>query len=373
MKKTAAILLIMAILVGCGVGVATDESLISKSYVEGHYIPDVVQQADQRMEEKTQAVYESAAADLDQRHQNYLDGMDGYASGMTDLRLKRGDVVELTEGSGAMPLAGSLSISYVGGGVVDVTEGQPVSAGTALTHRHRYLAAENTTASVAVTSDTAVLAVEGSYTLRLGDGVDYNALADALYEMGLFQGTGIAYGGGYELEAECTRIMGLVMFLRLIGEEQAALSSTADNPFADTAAWCDRYVAYAYERGYTNGVGENAAGQLCFAPDRAISAEEYVTLLLRALGYSDSGEYPEFMWNTAIERAVVWNILRPAEQAMLADRPFLRAQAVYLSCVSLHAQLKDGSGILLDRTAASGGLDREELERMLADVEAARI
>ncbi len=43
------------------------------------------------------------------------------------------------------------------------------------------------------------------------------------------------------------------MFLRLIGEEGAALSSTAANPFADTPAWCDRYVAYAYEKGLYQG------------------------------------------------------------------------------------------------------------------------
>ena len=82
-----------------------------------------------------------------------------------------------------------------------------------------------------------------------GAGLDYNALADALKQMGLFQGTGTAYGSGYDLEQAPNRIVGLVMFLRLIGEEGAALSSTAANPFADTPAWCDRYVAYAYEKG----------------------------------------------------------------------------------------------------------------------------
>ena len=81
-----------------------------------------------------------------------------------------------------------------------------------------------------------------------GAGLDYNALADALKQMGLFQGTGTAYGSGYDLEQAPTRIVGLVMFLRLIGEEGAALSSTAANPFADTPAWCDRYVPMPMRR-----------------------------------------------------------------------------------------------------------------------------
>ena len=116
--------------------------------------------------------------------------------------------------------------------VVDVTAGQTAASGSALAVRHRYLAGENTTASVTITSDTAVLSVEGYYSVASGSGVDYNALADALFEMGLFQGSGTAYGSGYDLEVPSTRIMGVVMFLRLIGEEQAALSSTAANPFA---------------------------------------------------------------------------------------------------------------------------------------------
>ena len=86
------------------------------------------------------------------------------------------------------------------------------------------------------------------------------------------------------------------MFLRLIGEEGAALSSTAANPFADTPAWCDRYVAYAYEKGYTKGNNISAGGQRYFGPDAQLSAGEYMTFLLRALGYSDSGASPDFSW-----------------------------------------------------------------------------
>lgn len=379
MKKPAVILLTAAILVsGAAVYAANTldgDSLISKSYITNTFLPDVEKQVSQRIEEKTADTYQFALTDLNQKHSTYLalaGGEQSYAYSFTDLRFKKGDVVTLTAGSGGMLLAGSASLSYTDGAVVDVTAGQTVASGGSLSQRHRYLAGENTTASITITSDTAVLDVEGYYSTMLSTSVDYNALADALFEMGLFQGSGTAYGNGYDLEVPSTRIMGVVMFLRLIGEEQTALSSTAVNPFADTPAWCDRYVAYAFEKGYTNGVGENAAGQLLFAPDRQISANEYMTLILRALGYTDSGTAPDFTWDTAVSKSVSYGILTSGEQAMLSQNSFLRAQVVYLSYFSLNASMKNG-GVLLDRTVASSGLGRSEFEQIMSGVKVPRL
>lgn len=384
MKKTIVLLLTAAVLVSGAAAYATGalsgESLISKSYLTGTYVPDVEKQVSQRVQERTEQIYQSALTALNQAHSAYLAqagsggtaGTGTYASALADLRFKKGDVITLSTGSGGMLLAGSGSVSYAGGAVVDVTAGETVPSGSALAPRHRYLAGENTTASLTITSDTAVLSLEGYYSLAASGSVDYNALADALFEMGLFQGSGTTYGSGYDLENPTTRIMGVVMFLRLIGEEQAALSSTAVNPFVDTPAWCDRYVAYAFEKGYTNGVGESPSGALYFAPDRQISAEEYVTLILRALGYTDSGAAPDFTWDTAVSRAVSWGLLSSGEQAMLSQSQFLRAQVVYLSYFALNAPMK-GGGVLLDRTVSSGGLNRSQLEQVMAAVTVPRL
>ena len=384
MKKTIVLLLTAAVLVSgaaaYATGALTGESLISKSYLTGTYVPDVEKQVSQRVQERTEQVYQSALTALNQAHSAYLAqagsggtaGTGTYASALADLRFKKGDVITLSTGSGGMLLAGSGSVFYAGGAVVDVTAGETVPSGSALAPRHRYLAGENTTASLTITSDTAVLSLEGYYSLAPSGSVDYNALADALFEMGLFQGSGTTYGSGYDLENPTTRIMGVVMFLRLIGEEQAALSSTAVNPFVDTPAWCDRYVAYAFEKGYTNGVGESPSGALYFAPDRQISAEEYVTLILRALGYTDSGAAPDFTWDTAVSRAVSWGLLSSGEQAMLSQSQFLRAQVVYLSYFALNAPMK-GGGVLLDRTVSSGGLNRSQLEQVMAAVTVPRL
>lgn len=380
MKKLAVILLCVLMLVSGGVvyaaGGTQSDPLVSLSYLTGTYISQVLEQAQSAINTKTDSAYQQALGELNAAYEaaGGAAGESGSVqNGLADQRFKRGDVITLSTGSGVMLLAGSATAGVsAGGALVDTTAGQALSTGAALSARHRCLAAENTTAAVTVTSDTAVISLEGRYTVSPSDQTDYNALAGALAQLGMFKGTGTAYGSGYDLEVAPTRIVGLVMFLRLLGEEQAALASTAENPFADTPDWCDRYVAYAYEKGYTNGVGDAADGRLLFAPERPMTAGEYVTLILRALGYSDSGAAPEFTWNTALEKSVDFGVLSSGERAMLEQGDFLRAQMVYVSYFALNAPAR-GGGVLLDRVLSGGGLTAEQARAVMERVDVPRM
>ena len=375
MKKAASILLAGAILVSGGAVVTASESLVSKSYVDGTFTTQALEQVSKRAEEEMSASYNQALNELNSKHSSYLNQVGGstggtsVSSGLSDRRLKKGDVLTLSSGSGVMLLAGSASAS--GGVLVDTTAGTTVAAGGGLTARHRCLAGE-TAAAVTITSDTAVLSLEGSYTLSASGNVDYNAMADGLTQMGLLKGTGAAYGSGYELERQALRVEGLVMFIRLMGEENAALTSTAVNPFADSPSWADRYLAYAYEKGYTTGIGTNAAGQLMFGPNNTISAGEYMTFVLRALGYSERGTNPDFNWQNAMDAAVAYGVIRQSEAALLSGSSFCRAQVVYLSVCALSAPTKTG-GILLDKTASNGGYDQTSMQAILNGISALRL
>lgn len=375
MKKAASILLAGAILVSGGAVVTASESLVSKSYVDGTFTTQALEQVSKRAEEEMSASYNQALNELNSKHSSYLSQVGGgtggtsVSSGLSDRRLKKGDVLTLSSGSGVMLLAGSASAS--GGVLVDTTAGTTVAAGGGLTARHRCLAGE-TAAAVTITSDTAVLSLEGSYTLSASGNVDYNAMADGLTQMGLLKGTGAAYGSGYELERQALRVEGLVMFIRLMGEENAALTSTAVNPFADSPSWADRYLAYAYEKGYTTGIGTNAAGQLMFGPNNTISAGEYMTFVLRALGYSESGTNPDFNWQNAMDAAVAYGVIRQSEAALLSGSSFCRAQVVYLSVCALSTPTKTG-GILLDKTASNGGYDQTSMQAILNGISALRL
>lgn len=362
MRKHAVALLVAATILGTAVTMAAGgtagDPLVSKSYTDGTYVPQVAAAADQRAAERQGATYQAAEDRLRAKQNLYaaragvLTGDGAYHGAFGDIRVKRGDTLQVSTGSGFLVLAGSADLSCSSGKVLDLSNGWEKTTG-ALTEGRRYLAVEDTVATLTITSPTAVVSLEGFYSQTKSGQTDFNALADALKTMGLFKGSDTGYGGGYDLEKTPTRIQGLIMFLRMIGEESAALQSTAACPFTDVPNWCKAYVAYAYAQGYTKGVDSAA---MLFGTDSPIQAGEYITFLLRALGYTDSGDSPDFTWDTALQRALDLGLLTAREHKMLVEEPFLRAQVAYLSYFALDASYK-GGGTLLDRLTGSGAID----------------
>ena len=347
--------------VALAVGGSAEDPLISKSYIDGEYTTQTLAKAEERIAQSHDALYQEAAAGLKTVYDTYAARVGGgtgtYHSAFTDLRVKEGDQIQVNTGSGFLLLAGSADLSCTGNKTIDLSSGWEKGTGALETGR-RYLVSEDTVATLTVTSPTAVLSLEGYHTLTESSSTDYNALADALRTLGLFQGSGTGYGSGYDLEAAPTRIQGLILFLRLIGEEEAALASTAACPFTDVPDWCRPYVAYAYAQGYTKGMDEEGG---IFGTNDTLTAGQYVTFLLRALGYQDSGEAPDFTWDTALERAVELGVLTPGEEAMLTSETFLRAQVVY------------GSGTLLERLVSGGILDGAVASVVRSGVEVSRL
>ena len=371
----AGVLLCCSAALAAGGGAA--DPLISKSYVDGDYTTQTLTKAVERIEQRHDALYQEAAAGLKSAYGALASrvgtgggaGTGTYYSAFTDLRVKEGDQIQVSAGSGFLLLAGTADLSCTGNKAIDLTSGWEKGAGALETGR-RYLVAEDTVATLTVTSPTAVLSLEGYHTLTESASTDYNTLAAALRTMGLFQGSGTGYGSGFDLEAAPTRIQGLIMFLRLIGEEQAALATTAACPFTDVPAWCQSYVAYAYEKGYTKGMDEAAKR---FGTDDTLTAGQYVTFLLRALGYSESGETPDFTWDTALQRGVELGVLTAGERQLLEGGAFLRAQVVYLSYFALDAREKDGTATLQERLVAAGALDQAVVTTVRAGVNVARL
>ena len=68
--------------------------------------------------------------------------------------------------------------------------------------------------------------------------------------MHLFQGSLTGYGQGYDLEAAPTRLQALIMFIRVLGEEDAALAWSGTTPFTDIAkgSQAEKYVAMPMKR-----------------------------------------------------------------------------------------------------------------------------
>lgn len=167
-------------------------------------------------------------------------------------------------------------------------------------------------------------------------------LAEELYSLGLFQGVDDS-GKNFELDRAANRVEGLVMLIRLLGREEAALGGTWSHPFQDVPVWADKHVGYAYENGITNGVSDTE-----FDSDSAVTVNMYLTYVLRALGYSD--ENGDFDWEEPYELAAQAGIL-----PSVVDREnFLRGDMVVISAAALGAKLKNSEQTLAEKLIAEG-------------------
>lgn len=172
-----------------------------------------------------------------------------------------------------------------------------------------------------------------------GSSPESTAHADRLHSLHLFQGS----ASGYNLDAAPTRLQGLIMLTRLLGKESKALACTDPNPFTDVTGTGDRYAAYAYANGLTSGTGDGTT----FTPSRTLSASNYVTFLLRALGYDDSKG--DFAPSQSLAFAASIGMMAPDAPAKLASITMNRGDLVDLSYAALTCTLKNGSGTLAEK------------------------
>lgn len=171
--------------------------------------------------------------------------------------------------------------------------------------------------------------------------------ADKLYELGLFKGT----ENGYELESPLTREQSAVMLVRLNCEEENVLKDDFDEVFVDVKStkWSFPYVMYCYEKEITKGTGNNT-----FTPESDVTAEEYITLVLRMLGYTESA--PETAFDDAIEYMLISS---DDVKSLKKSDKFTREQMVYITYRSL--QTKTYKGVLFaDVLADKGAITKKE-------------
>ena len=237
-----------------------------------------------------------------------------------------------------------------------LTAGSTRQPGPAIKEGILYMMLADDGSGIEVTSNTAqVLLKDGA---RGGYELQYEGYADALNLLGLFRGT----NAGYELERSPSRIEAIIMLIRLLGEDSPALQNDTVSPFLDLSDWEDgkRYVAYAYRMRYTNGTGPTT-----FGPNQNSALEQYLTFVLRALGYRDG---VDFQWDsTCRDLAVAIGLLDAEELTAIARDGFRRDHVVAISWRALDCRLQDGSGDTLAQRLIRQGVIHEDLLRIAAD------
>ncbi len=178
------------------------------------------------------------------------------------------------------------------------------------------------------------------------DITEHESCAIILKQLGLFRGVSET---NFDLERAPTRIEALVMLIRVLGKENEALDGTWRHPFTDVPSWADPYVGYAYVNGLTNGVSPTEFGE------GDASAANYLTFMLRALGYSDANGL-DFTWDNPFALAENVGIL---VDGIDVDN-FWRADVAGVSYLALTANLKGSADTLADKLISAGVFTLEE-------------
>lgn len=174
--------------------------------------------------------------------------------------------------------------------------------------------------------------------------------ADALYQLGLFYGTGTDSNGNpiYSLEKSMDRHSAVTMLVRLLGKEEEAKSGTWETPFTDVAGWAKPYVGYAYANGLTAGTSATT-----FGGTLPVTAAQYLTFVLRALGYESGAD---FSWNKAWELSDKIGLTSGQYNAE-NNASFRREDCAIISYSGLQTALKNSEVTLIDKMVESQAVD----------------
>lgn len=180
----------------------------------------------------------------------------------------------------------------------------------------------------------------------------YNS-AEALFKLGLFKGTGTNSDGSpiFELDRTPTRAEAIVMLVRLLGKENEANAGSWETPFYDVEDWALPYVGYAYQSGLTQGNGDGSFGSY-----ENVTTSQYLTFVLRALGYTSG---TDFQWDSA------WTLsdtIGLTDGTYNAKTSFTRGDTAVISHGALSRRLKGSNATLLSELSANGAVTLEAVK-----------
>ena len=282
MKRTAAAILAVLLLAVClssasQPGSVTDP-LISKSYVDGSFVPDTVSE----LKAEGEAALEQMFAEITGEGGAAPDGtVYDFASGYTEVELAAGGSIKLWFGSSVILVSGSASITP-GGTVVNVASASELTEEAALEAGKRYFCAENTTAAVAAASRSTFLvngyfAAEGETSGE--SGMNYTDVSEKNW---FYQYVKYVVDNGlyYDIDGETFRPNEYTTRATLV----YALWSAAGRPEAEGAAkfsdvgddWYTEAVVWATSTGVVKGYDDGT-----FKPDGNVTREQIAALIHR--------------------------------------------------------------------------------------------
>ncbi len=175
-------------------------------------------------------------------------------------------------------------------------------------------------------------------------GVQNSEEAKVLYDLGLFNGTSTTeFVPSLDADADAYQA------IKLIGSAMGwDVDSDDTTDFTDVPDWAAPYVAFAVEKGITNGVGGGKFGS-------AMSTKRFYVWFYRALGYSEDA------WNTPYYLVEANLIDVDVAMALATDdsETVLRDKLVGVMYASLNWKAKDSETTLIEDLVANEIVDED--------------
>ena len=186
------------------------------------------------------------------------------------------------------------------------------------------------------------------------ENMSFEFYAERLQTLKLFSGT----DKGFELGRTPTRLEGAAMLTRLLGGEQEAESKQYSHPFRDAVkTWGNHYVGYLHQYDVVKGISDKA-----FGCEKKLESADYVTFMLRILGYSDNTQNGDFTWSNSLEAARDFGIIGKEYCSLLKEESFNRGHMAKLTYLCLNRPLKNNSMTLLEKLVRSGAVNKKAAE-----------
>lgn len=167
--------------------------------------------------------------------------------------------------------------------------------------------------------------------------------AKELWSKGILKGN----DGVFDLDKPLTRAQGAIMIVRLLGKEEEAKEKNLPCKFTDVPQWASYYVSYAAANGLVKGYSDTKYGS-----DDPLSANQYLTLILRAMGYDDGKG--DFSWDKAAEKALEVKIIGDScKEQYMRSNLFMRDNVAVISWSALTNPGKDGTTLESKNTYGS--------------------
>ncbi|MCQ2552814.1 MAG: leucine-rich repeat domain-containing protein, partial [Clostridia bacterium] len=177
--------------------------------------------------------------------------------------------------------------------------------------------------------------------------------AKALYDLGIISGSGYKSDGtpDFNLNATLTRAEAITMLVKLLGAESKALSGNYKSPFVDLSAWSKPYINYAYNNGLVGGTSATT-----FSGENKITATEYLTLILKVLGYEMG---TDFTWDKAY---LLTNAIGMTNGEYNVNRQIQRSDLMAITNKSLSINKKSSTNDLLAYLVDLKAVDKAKAE-----------